>query len=99
MQNSDTAANCSNCGAPLQTTYGANPQDWQRPRHYHDQNYSRRNGGIGLLIAGLIVLALGLTMLYGQFGYFIMYFWPIVLVVLGVWLLIRGLIWSQRRNR
>jgi hypothetical protein len=103
-QNADTAVNCSNCGAPLQSTYGANPQDWHyyrhQHRHYdHDYNIHRRSGGVGLLIAGLIIVALGLALLYDSFGLFIMYFWPIVLVVLGIWLLIRGLMWSQRRYR
>ncbi|MGD6808749.1 MAG: zinc-ribbon domain-containing protein [Candidatus Bathyarchaeia archaeon] len=103
-QNPDDANNCTNCGAPLQTTsYGANPQDWQRPRHhhghYHDQNYQRRNSGIGLLIGGIIVVVLGLMLLTGNFGLFITYFWPIVLVVIGIWLLIQGLMRSQRRYR
>ncbi|XHH09801.1 MAG: zinc-ribbon domain-containing protein [Candidatus Bathyarchaeia archaeon] len=103
-QNPDTATNCSNCGASLKTSYGANPQDWQnyrlhRESRHYDREYSKRNGGIGLLIAGIIVLILGLTLLTGNFGLFLMYFWPIILVVLGIWLLIRGLIWSHRRYR
>ena len=52
-QNPDTSVNCSNCGASL---LGANPQDWQYARHQHrhyDREYSKRSGGIGLLIAGI----------------------------------------------
>jgi uncharacterized membrane protein YoaK (UPF0700 family) len=44
-------------------------------------------------------LVIGLALLYGQFWIIVTYFWPIVLVVLGIWLLIRGLMYSQRRNR
>jgi hypothetical protein len=36
---------------------------------------------------------------YNGWAIFWTYFWPIVLVVLGIWLLIRGLMWSQRRRR
>jgi ribosomal protein L40E len=101
-QNPDTATTCSNCGSPLQATYGANPQDWRYNRHQQhrqEHEYSRRNNGIGLLIGGLVILVIGLALLYGQFWIIVTYFWPIVLVVLGIWLLIRGLMYSQRRNR
>ena len=98
-QNPDTAVNCSNCGVSL---LGANPQDRQYSVHQHrhyDRESSKRSGGIGLLIAGIVVLILGLSLLYGGFGLFLAYFWPILLVVLGIWLLMRGLMWSQRRYR
>ncbi len=99
-QNPDTAVNCSNCGAPL---YGANPPTEQYRHHYRrydGEYYPRRGGaGIGLLIGGLIILAIGLALFYGQSDLIFRYFWPIVLVVLGIWLLIRGLTWSHRRSR
>jgi ribosomal protein L40E len=98
-QNPDTAVNCSNCGTPI---LGVNPQDWHYTRHqnrHYEREGNRRNSGVGLLIAGLFVLALGLTLLYGDWALFWKYFWPVVLVILGIWLLIRGLMWSQRRYR
>jgi uncharacterized membrane protein YvbJ len=98
-QNPETNLNCTNCGAPLS---GAPPQGYHSYRHEHrhyEHEHSRRHSGIGLLIAGLIVLALGLTLLYGDWFLFWTYFWPVVLVVLGIWLLIRGLMRSQRRYR
>lgn len=99
-QNADTANNCTNCGASLQSSYGANPNEWHSTRqHYHYDHHQRRNGGIGLLIAGLIIVILGVSLLYDSFGLFITYFWPIIMVVLGIWLLIRALRWSQRHYK
>jgi Flp pilus assembly protein TadB len=99
-QNPDTATNCSNCGAPLYSTTGTTSQDRHYRHHYrrYDQDYSPRSG-IGLLIAGLIIIIVGLALFFGQIGLFFAYFWPIVIVIIGIWLLIRGLLWSQRRYR
>jgi hypothetical protein len=46
------------------------------------------------LIAGLFVVVIGLVLLTG-FAILWTYFWPIVLVLIGVWLLT----WGLRRNR
>ena len=94
-QNPDTATNCSNCGAPL---YGAESRPYsrhERRRYYSDEyRYRRGGGGIGLLIGGLFIIIIGVVALTG-FSAFWNYFWPIVLVLLGVWLLL----WGLRRNR
>jgi uncharacterized membrane protein YvbJ len=95
--NPDTATTCSNCGAPLITD---KTQNRQYTRHewrggYDSGYYNRRHGsGIGLLIAGLFIIIIGLAVLTG-FSMFWTYFWPIVLVLIGVWILLIGL----RRNR
>ncbi len=102
--NPDTATNCSNCGAPLYSTT-APPRDKQYymqhhyRRRYDEEYYPKRSSGVGLLIAGLIIITVGLALYFGQIGLFFQYFWPIILVVIGIWLLIRGLMWSQRRYR
>jgi len=65
-------------------------------RHYREDYHYRHHGsGIGLLIAGVIILFLGLAALTGTLALFWAYFWPLVLVVIGIWLLI----WGLRRNR
>jgi lipopolysaccharide export LptBFGC system permease protein LptF len=67
--------------------------------HYYNDQYrypNRHHGsGIGLLIVGLIIVFLGVAALTGTFVLFWTYFWPIVLIILGVWLLL----WGLRRTR
>lgn len=96
-QNPDTAINCSNCGAPL---YSGEARPYNQPyehrRTYNYQYRYQRHGGegIGLLIAGLFILIIGLAALTG-FTMFWTYFWPLVIILIGVWIIILGL----RRNR
>ncbi|MCW4030246.1 MAG: zinc-ribbon domain-containing protein [Candidatus Bathyarchaeota archaeon] len=92
--NPEVATNCSNCGSPLYVDCRVNYRHVHR--HYQgDYHYHHQGGGIGLLIAGLIIVFLGLAALTGTLGLFWAYFWPLVLVVIGIWLLI----WGLRRNR
>lgn len=101
--NPDTATNCSNCGAPLYSSAPPRDKQYYRQHHYrrrYDEDYyPKRSSGVGLLIAGLIIIVIGLALYFGQIGLFLQYFWPVILVVIGIWLLIRGLMWSQRRYR
>ena len=96
--NPDTATNCSNCGAPLSTANAQHPPyDWrdQRRQYYRERyGYYRHGGsGIGLLIGGIIILLLALGFFYGVFW---QYFWPAILVVIGVWLIALFLIRNRR---
>ncbi len=94
--NPDTSINCSNCGAPLAPDGNRPYSRYERPRYYEGQyGYRRRGNGLGLLIAGLFVLILGLSALTGSWAVFWQYFWPVVLILIGVWLLF----WGLRRNR
>ena len=97
-QNPDTATNCSNCG---ETLYTGEARPYNAPqyehRHYHDYEYRhRRHGGegFGLLIAGLFIIIIGLAAITG-FDLFWVYFWPLVIILIGVWIIFLGL----RRNR
>jgi len=94
--NPDSATSCSNCGAPL---YNAENRPYirnERRRYYEaEYGYRHRGNGVGLLIAGLFVLIFGLAAFFGSLSLFWQYFWPIVLVIIGIWLLI----WGFRRNR
>lgn len=95
-QNPDTALNCSNCGAPLYSGEARpyNPQYEHRP-HYHEE-YRHKSGGegIGLLIVGLFIVVIGLAAITG-FALFWTYFWPLVIILIGIWIIMLGL----RRNR
>lgn len=96
-QNPDTATNCSNCGAPL---YSGEARPYTPPyeqwRHRDYEYRHRRHGGegFGMLIAGLFIIIIGLAALTG-FTLFWVYFWPLVIILIGVWIIFVGL----RRNR
>jgi hypothetical protein len=94
--NPDTAVNCFNCGSPLYVAENRSYTRYER-RRYYEEHYGYHHGGngIGLLIAGIFVLILGLAAVYGSVGLFFRYFWQVVLILIGVWLLFLGL----RRNR
>jgi hypothetical protein len=96
-QNPDTAINCSNCGAPLYTGEARpfTPPYWQGHTRDYEYRHHRHGGeGIGLLIAGLFIIIIGLAAITG-FALFWVYFWPIVIILIGVWIIMMGL----RRNR
>ncbi len=96
--NSDTAATCSNCGAPLTVENQNQPYNYyehRRHRHYEDRYHDHHYGGagIGLLIAGLFIILIGAAAFTG-FDFW-NYIWPLILILVGVWVLTLGL----RRNR
>ena len=82
--NPDSAQTCSNCGASL-VTEPASPR-------YEGREHSR-GAGIGLLIAGLFIVLIGVTAIVEvNIWNFI---WPLILIFIGIWLLSLGL----KRNR
>jgi hypothetical protein len=94
--NPDYATACSNCGAPLSGAENRPYSRYEQRRHYEDEyGYHRRGSGVGLLIAGIFIVVLGLAAILGETSLFFQYFWPVVLILIGVWLLI----WGVRRNR
>jgi len=92
--NPEGAINCSNCGAPLSTTSESRPYTPYQHRPYHSDGHRHGGSGFGLLIAGLFIVIIGIAALTG-FTLFWTYFWPIVLILIGLWILLLGL----RRNR
>jgi hypothetical protein len=94
-QNSDTAANCSNCGAPLFSDQSRPYTRYERYRYYEGTTRHHGGSGIGLLIAGLFIIIIGVAALTG-FTAFWTYFWPIVIILIGVWILTLGLRHSRR---
>lgn len=95
--NPDTAINCSNCGTPL---YGANAEsrhyDWRERRHrYYEERYGHYRGGsgFGLLVGGLFIILIAIGLIYDVVW---QYFWPFVLVIIGVWLILLFLMRNRR---
>lgn len=96
-QNPDTATTCSNCGASLYSGEARpyTPPYWHGQHYDYEYRHHRHGGeGFGLLIAGLFILIIGLAALTG-FTLFWVYFWPLVIILIGVWIIFVGL----RRNR
>ncbi len=95
-KNSDESIVCSKCGAPLPSV--KSEMSYYRHNHpYHDSsNYYRRRGSrLGLIFFGLIVIIIGLLLLVGITALFV-YFWPLILVLIGLWLILRAVTRSRR---
>ena len=94
--NGAKALNCTNCGASLMVT---ERETTVKPEYYSsrgDVKSQRQSGGsIGLLIGGLILVMIGVAAITG-FTMFWSYFWPIMIILLGLWLL---LLWYRRNNK
>ena len=100
MLNPDNAANCSNCGAPLYTADAENRSYSRRDyhhRHYEDKHdqHQRGGGGYGLLIGGMVLIIIALVLLLSP-SFFSLYFWPVILVIVGVALVVRAVILNRR---
>jgi uncharacterized membrane protein YvbJ len=98
--NADDANVCVKCGAPLQS---ADTGPYWRHRHYRDEYYrdhARRGGGMGALFVGIIIVIVGLSLLLSQmYGIQLSwaYFWAFIIIFIGIWLLVRALVWHRRR--
>jgi uncharacterized membrane protein YvbJ len=94
--NPEDSLNCLNCGAPF-VTEKAESRPYNRYDHsrYYTNTNGHRSSGIGLLIAGLIIILIGAAAMVG-FTQFWTYFWPIVLILIGVWVIVLGLRRSRR---
>ncbi len=89
--NPDTATMCSNCESPLLVAENLLYSGYERRRYYEEQyGYRHQRNGVGLLIAGLFVFILGIATLLGSIGLFFQYFWPAVLILIGLWILFWG---------
>jgi len=95
-QNADDAAMCVNCGTPL---HGASAEErpYSRHRRYRDEyyGYHRRGGAIGGIVIGLIIVLLGFSFLMTELYSISIPWLEIIIILLGLWLIFRGI----RRNR
>lgn len=94
MLNSDDATVCVKCEASLKAAEAAD-QHW-RHTHHHERDYRRGGGGIAALIIGIIVIVIGTSFLISEVYGVSIPWWPIVVIIVGVWLLLRAVIWRQR---
>jgi uncharacterized membrane protein YidH (DUF202 family) len=99
-KNEDDATVCINCGALL---YGAGTEErhYRRYRRYEDDYYCyhRRGGAIGVLVFGIIIVIIGFALLLSTtYGRPIdwNYLWAVIIILFGVWLLARALLWRRR---
>ncbi|MCL2359559.1 MAG: hypothetical protein LBH74_06000 [Nitrososphaerota archaeon] len=95
--NPEGSFSCSNCGVPLvaQKAESRPYHHYAHYGHYGNANRSHDHSGLGLLIVGIIIILIGLVTLRGSTQFWL-YFWPIVLILIGVWVLVLGLRRSRR---
>ena len=96
--NTDSAVNCSNCGTPLFVFENRPYYSRRAYRRRYANEYRYRGNGFGLLLAGIIIVFVGLAAFFGYMDLFWQYFWPAILVLIGVWLLLWGLKRYRRYN-
>jgi hypothetical protein len=101
-QNPDDAKICSNCGAPLYTVGQRYPgSEREHYRRVEGECFGLPNGGmIAGLIVGIIIILAGLGLFLQASGYiadFWSVFWPIIIVIFGV-LILLGALYGRRRH-
>jgi len=99
-QNPDDAKVCSNCGAPLYAVGAQYPgSDREHYRHVEGECFGLPNGGMIVgIIVGIIIVFVGLGLFLQASGYAVNFavFWPIIIVIFGV-LIILGALYGRRR--
>jgi RsiW-degrading membrane proteinase PrsW (M82 family) len=100
-QNADDARVCSKCGAPLYTV-GENYPGSEREhyRRMEGECFGLPNGGmIAGIVFGVIVILAGLGFFLQESGYIANFwnvFWPFIIVIFGILILI-GALFGRRR--
>jgi uncharacterized membrane protein YvbJ len=97
-QNLDNAIKCSNCGAPLYTVGQQYPgSEREHYRRVEGECFGLPNGGaIFGLVIGIIIILVGIGA-FLQLTYGItLNFWPLILIIVGVLILLGGL-YGRRR--
>jgi uncharacterized membrane protein YvbJ len=92
-QNPDTNTYCQKCGTPLTATGTNNqPQD----RYAHRSPYRAMWGAV---LGGVVLLIIGLSFLLSTVYSVTIVWWPVVLIAIGVFLIVRWiLLWPRRRR-
>jgi ribosomal protein L40E len=95
--NSDEATVCSNCGAPLRPARVETRREMRRRlRREEYEHRPRRGGAIAVLAIGLIFLLWGFSILVANVYGIDIPWGPILLVLIGLFIIIAGL---RARNR
>jgi RsiW-degrading membrane proteinase PrsW (M82 family) len=102
-QNPDDARNCTNCGAPLYTVGEKYPgSDREHYQHMENECFGLPNGGmiVGLII-GIIIVLVGVGSLLQASGIIVNFwgvFWPFIIIIFGVLIILGGLYGRGRRR-
>jgi len=94
MLNSEENKTCSKCGASLNSS-GETNHHWRENRKNARGQRSGSGGFAGLLI-GLIIIVIGSSFLLSEIYNVSIPWWPLVIIIVGIWLLIRAIIWRRR---
>jgi uncharacterized membrane protein YvbJ len=100
-KNEDDATVCINCGALLHGATAEDRHEWRYRRRYDREyyRYHRRGGAIGALVFGVIIVLIGLGLILQiTYGNPIdwNFLWAIIILLVGVWLVARALVWHRR---
>ncbi len=92
---------CSNCGAPLYTVGQQYPgSEREHYRRVEGECFGLPNGGmIAGIVFGAIIILVGLGLFLESSGYITSFwnvFWPLILVIFGI-LVLLGALYSRRR--
>lgn len=93
--NSADANVCSECGKSLQVPQREAENPCSHSSSSKDYPYHQRGAGMGALFFGIVIVMIGLSMLFPEVSSKIPW-WPIVLIIVGGWLIITGL---RMRNK
>jgi tetrahydromethanopterin S-methyltransferase subunit E len=94
--NVDTASVCVNCGAPL---FGASDERKPRVTRYdREYSYHRRGRPLVGIFIGLIIILAGFGLLLSELYGIDIPWGPIILILIGVFILVRLLLVRRRRR-
>jgi len=91
--NPDDSDYCRKCGVPLRLAANQD-QEWGHHHRRHDPYYNGRGSGIGALLAGAIVIVVGLGVFFPEIPWD--EFWAALLIFLGIWIIS---FWALRTSR
>ena len=95
--NADDATICVKCGAPIHGTSGEGRTRWGRARYEREHGFYRRDRPFIGIIIGIIVIFIGLSFLLREYDILIPW-WEIILIIFGIYLVIRWLrVWNRRQ--
>ena len=96
--NADDATACVKCGAPLHGASGEGRTYMGRVRYERHYGYHRRGRPFIGIFIGLIIILAGFSLLVAEFYRIDIPWFPIVLILIGVFILLRLILARSRRR-